>query len=185
MLPTKTHRSTVRRTRTPRIGSRSGGLFAAPWREMLQQFLCSLVVFLGRGRTCLEPGAYSCWSKIRPLIGIWVLHLRRQYAGHSAPLEAQRLKRNEVNHRAQIRAGTAPMMGAKTFCAVTLFNYGAQILWVPGKASDFSGQRYQRGSVYQKQDKIKMWYGGCWEDIRSTSGRIERRQRKVRLGTSG
>lgn len=42
--------------------------------------------------------------------------------------------------------------------------------------------RYQRGSVFQKGKKAKTWYGLYREDVRTPAG-IERRQRKVRLGT--
>ncbi len=43
--------------------------------------------------------------------------------------------------------------------------------------------RYQRGFVYQKGRKAKVWYGIFREDVRNAEGQIERRQRKIRLGT--
>ena len=42
--------------------------------------------------------------------------------------------------------------------------------------------RYQRGSVKQV-GKAKVWYGTYREDVKTADGKIERRQRKVRLGT--
>jgi integrase len=43
--------------------------------------------------------------------------------------------------------------------------------------------RYQRGFVYQKGRKAKVWYGVFREDVRNPDGQIERRQRNIRLGT--
>lgn len=43
--------------------------------------------------------------------------------------------------------------------------------------------RYQRGYVYKRGTKLKVWYGMYREDVRNPDGHIERRQRKVRLGT--
>lgn len=43
--------------------------------------------------------------------------------------------------------------------------------------------RYQRGSVYQKGRRLKVWYGVFREDMRNPQGQVKRRQRKVRLGT--
>jgi integrase len=43
--------------------------------------------------------------------------------------------------------------------------------------------RYQRGSVRQLGKK-KVWYGIYREDVKTADGKIERRQRQVRLGTS-
>ncbi len=44
--------------------------------------------------------------------------------------------------------------------------------------------RYQRGYVYQTGSKVKTWYGMFREDVPQPDGRIVRRQRNVRLGTS-
>lgn len=44
--------------------------------------------------------------------------------------------------------------------------------------------RYQRGYVYQAGSKVKVWYGMFREDVPQPDGRIVRRQRNVRLGTS-
>jgi Phage integrase, N-terminal SAM-like domain len=43
--------------------------------------------------------------------------------------------------------------------------------------------RYQRGSVYQTGKRKKIWYGMFSEDICTPDGQIERRQRKIRLGS--
>lgn len=43
--------------------------------------------------------------------------------------------------------------------------------------------RYQRGYVYQTGRKKKVWYAMFREDIRTPDRQIERRQRKIRLGT--
>jgi hypothetical protein len=43
--------------------------------------------------------------------------------------------------------------------------------------------RYQRGYVYQRGSKTKVWYGMFREDINTPDGQMERRQRQVRLGT--
>ena len=43
--------------------------------------------------------------------------------------------------------------------------------------------RYQRGYVFQSGKKAKVWYGIFREDIRNPDGKIERRQRKIRLGS--
>lgn len=43
--------------------------------------------------------------------------------------------------------------------------------------------RYQRGSVYKRGSKVQVWYGIFREDVGNTSGHVQRRQRKVRLGT--
>ena len=43
--------------------------------------------------------------------------------------------------------------------------------------------RYQRGFVYQKGRKAKVWYGVFREDVRNPDGQVERRQRNIRLGT--
>ena len=43
--------------------------------------------------------------------------------------------------------------------------------------------RYQRGFVYQKGRKIKVWYGRIREDVRNPEGEVERRHRNIRLGT--
>lgn len=43
--------------------------------------------------------------------------------------------------------------------------------------------RYQRGYVYLSGRKKKVWYGMFREDIRTPDGQIERRQRKIRLGS--
>jgi hypothetical protein len=42
--------------------------------------------------------------------------------------------------------------------------------------------RYQRGSVYQAGRKQKVWYGMFREDLQKPDGRVERRQRNIRLG---
>jgi hypothetical protein len=42
--------------------------------------------------------------------------------------------------------------------------------------------RYQRGSVRQI-GRARVWYGMYREDVKTADGKIERRQRKVRLGT--
>jgi excisionase family DNA binding protein len=43
--------------------------------------------------------------------------------------------------------------------------------------------RYQRGSVYLSGKKVKMWYGVFRQDMKGVDGQVERRQKKVRLGT--
>ena len=43
--------------------------------------------------------------------------------------------------------------------------------------------RYQRGHVFQRGTRAKVWYGMFREDIRKPDGQIERHLRKVRLGT--
>jgi integrase len=43
--------------------------------------------------------------------------------------------------------------------------------------------RYQRGFVYQKGRKVKVWYGRIREDVRNPDGEAERRHRNIRLGT--
>jgi integrase len=43
--------------------------------------------------------------------------------------------------------------------------------------------RYQRGFVYQKGRKVKVWYARIREDVRNPDGQIERRHRNIRLGT--
>ena len=51
-----------------------------------------------------------------------------------------------------------------------------------GKASMQIQRRYQSGSVY-KRGKNKIWFGVFREDVRKADGTLERRQRKIRLGT--
>lgn len=51
-----------------------------------------------------------------------------------------------------------------------------------GKASMVIQRRYQSGSVY-KRGKKKVWFGMFREDVRKPDGTLERRQRKIRLGT--
>ncbi len=46
-------------------------------------------------------------------------------------------------------------------------------------------QRYQRGYVYKRGKKQKVWYGMFREDIRTPDGGLIRRQSNVRLGTMG
>lgn len=41
--------------------------------------------------------------------------------------------------------------------------------------------RYQRGFVYQKGRKVKVWYGRIRENVRNPDGQIERRHRNIRL----
>jgi len=43
--------------------------------------------------------------------------------------------------------------------------------------------RYQRGYVYKAGKMLKVWYGVFREDTRRPDGQIERRQRKMRLGS--
>jgi hypothetical protein len=43
--------------------------------------------------------------------------------------------------------------------------------------------RYQRGFVYQKGRKARVWYGVFREDVRNLDSQMERRQRNIRLGT--
>jgi len=52
-----------------------------------------------------------------------------------------------------------------------------------GKASMQIQRRYQSGSVF-KRGKQKVWFGMFREDVRKADGTLERRQRKIRLGTS-
>jgi len=54
---------------------------------------------------------------------------------------------------------------------------------VPDQDSVVMPSRYQRGYVYQSGSKRKVWYGMFREDIRTPDGQIERRQRKIRLGS--
>jgi hypothetical protein len=51
-----------------------------------------------------------------------------------------------------------------------------------GKASMEIQRRYQSGSVF-KRGKQKVWFGMFREDVRKADGTLERRQRKIRLGT--
>ena len=44
-------------------------------------------------------------------------------------------------------------------------------------------RRYQRGSVFKRGRKNKVWYGMWREDVRKAVGSLERRQRHVKLGT--
>jgi Phage integrase, N-terminal SAM-like domain len=44
-------------------------------------------------------------------------------------------------------------------------------------------QRYQRGYVYRRGKKKKVWYAMFREDVRKPDGKIVRQQRNVRLGT--
>jgi integrase len=51
-----------------------------------------------------------------------------------------------------------------------------------GKAAMQIQRRYQSGSVF-KRGKQKVWFGMFREDVRKADGTLERRQRKIRLGT--
>lgn len=44
-------------------------------------------------------------------------------------------------------------------------------------------RRYQRGTVYKKGHRVKMWYGVWRVDVRKSDGTIGRRQRWVKLGS--
>jgi hypothetical protein len=71
--------------------------------------------FLGVGRAWLESGLHSCGLKYDRVTSVsGPASSRGNMWATSASLRAQQLRRNDADSRAQIRANTASIMGAKT-----------------------------------------------------------------------
>jgi hypothetical protein len=82
--------------------------------------------------------------------------------GHSARLRAQQLRRNDADSRAQIRADTASIMGAKASIIISISQSfsGSRLLRIDESASDGYGSCMQQQR--RQNDRWKACRGRTW-----------------------